>query len=232
MLFLILCAASAVRTDNVLAAEAAPKNPCAGVMCQFLSAFQEDLGKISKALEKQVMFIQETSVVTTGKLRKNPVLPKGKVDQAMMAGMVGMLGDMYGKMKERIAKANAAEKSQKAEFDERIKDLDAKKKALADKGIKTDDTYDRIEAYWKKQRANAHRQYHNLLKLTHAGMAKFDGLMKMGKDAEAGKPLDAKKLQEVKAGVPNVVFTELQSVTTWVRHAQAEIANELKRGDA
>ena len=27
---------------------------CAGVMCQFLAAFQEDLGKISKALEKQV----------------------------------------------------------------------------------------------------------------------------------------------------------------------------------
>merc|ERR1719454_2863696 len=131
------------------------------MMCQFLAAFQEDLGKISKALEKQVMFLQETS--TVGKLRghKQP-----KPDKAMMAGMVGMLGDMYGKMKERIAKANAAEKQQKAEFDERIKDLDAKKAALAKKGLKVDDTYDRIEKYWKKQRANAHRQYHNLLKLT------------------------------------------------------------------
>jgi hypothetical protein len=229
MLFLILCAAAAVRTDNVLAAEAAPNKPCAGVMCQFLAAFQEDLGKISKALEKQVMFIQETSTVSTS-LRKDP--KKSKADEVMMAGMVGMLGDMYGKMKERIAKANAAEKSQKAEFDTRIKDLDAKKKALADKGIKTDDTYDRIEAYWKKQRANAHRQYHNLLKLTHAGMSKFEGLMKMGKDAEAGKPLDKKALQEIKSGVPNVVFTELQSVTTWVRQARAEINQELKRGDA
>merc|ERR1719401_270925 len=107
--------------------------------------------------------------------------------------MVGMLGDMYGKMKERIAKANAAEKSQKAEFDTRIKDLDAKKKALADKGIKIDDTYDRIEAYWKKQRANSHRQYHNLLKLTHAGMSKFDKLLHLGEDAQAGKPLDVEK---------------------------------------
>jgi hypothetical protein len=232
MLFLILCAASAVRTDNVLAQEAAPNKPCAGVMCQFLAAFQEDLGKISKALEKSVMFIQETSVVETGKgnLRKKD--PKKAEKDAMMAGMVGMLGDMYTKMKERISKANAAEKSQKAEFDERMKDLDAKKAALAKKGLKVDDTYDRIEAYWKKQRANAHRQYHNLLKLTHAGMAKFDGLMKMGKDAEAGTPLDKKKLQEVKAGVPNVVFSELKSVTTWVRHAQKEINDELKRGDA
>jgi hypothetical protein len=203
-------------------------------MCQFLAAFQEDLGKISKALEKQVMFIQETSVVETGSLRKShdkPKADKGAKD-VMMAGMVGMLGDMYAKMKDRIAKANAAEKSQKAEYDQRIKDLDAKKAALEKKGLKIDDTYTRIEAYWKKQRANAHRQYHNLLKLTHAGMAKFEGLMKMGKDAEEGKPLDKKKLQEVKAGVPNVVFTELQSVTTWVRQAQTEINNELKRGDA
>jgi hypothetical protein len=221
MLFHILCAAAALRTNNVLAADAAPKTACAGVMCQFLSAFQEDLGKISKALEKSVMFIQETS--TVGKLRKkNP-----KPDPAMMAGMVGMLGDMYGKMKDRIAHANAAEKKEKASFDDRIKDLEAKKKALAAKGIKTDDTYDRIEAYWKKQRANAHRQYHNLLKLTHAGMSKFEGLMKLGKDAEAGKPLDAKKLQEVKAGVPNVVFTQLQSVTSWVREARVQIAEEL-----
>jgi hypothetical protein len=226
MLFLILCAAGAVRTDNVLAAEAAPTHPCAGVMCQFLAAFQEDLGKISKALERQVMFVQETS--TVGKLRG----PSPKADKVMMAGMVGMLSDMYGKMKERIAHANSAEKEQKTEFDERIKDLDAKKKALADKGMKTDDTYDRIEAYWKKQRANAHRQYHNLLKLTHAGMSKFEGLMKMGKDAESGKPLNKKALQEIKAGVPNVVFTELQSVTTWVRQARVEIDEELKRGDA
>merc|ERR1719352_1970997 len=172
------------------------------------------------------MFLQQSS--TVGKLRK----PHSKADDAVMAGMVGMLGDMYGKMKERIAKANAAEKQGKTEFDTRIKDLEAKKKALAAKGIKADDTYDRIEAYWKKQRANAHRQYHNLLKLTHAGMSKFEGLMKLGKDAEAGKPLDKKALQEIKSGVPNVVFTELQSVTTWVRQARAEINQELKRGDA
>merc|ERR1719353_873598 len=96
------------------------------------------------------------------------------------------------------------------DFEAKIKELEDKKAALAKKGLKVDDTYDRIEAYWKKQRANAHRQYHNLLKLTHAGMAKFDGLMKMGKDAEAGKPLNKKALQEIKAGVPNVVFTQLQ----------------------
>merc|ERR1719199_1339123 len=99
MLFHILCAAAALRTDNVLAADAAPKTACAGVMCQFLSAFQEDLGKISKALEKSVMFIQETSVVETGKgnLRKKD--PKKAEKDAMMAGMAGMLGDMYTKMK-------------------------------------------------------------------------------------------------------------------------------------
>merc|ERR1719316_569230 len=115
-------------------------------MCQFLAAFQEDLGKISKALEKQVMFLQETS--TVGEMRKKD--PKKAEKDAMMAGMVGMLGDMYNKMKERISKANAAEKQQKMEYDERIKDLDAKKAALAKKGLKIDDTYDRIEKYWKK----------------------------------------------------------------------------------
>jgi len=222
-----LSAAVELRTDNVLA-EAAPKEPCRGIMCQFLAAFQEDLGKISHELQTQVMLLQQSSISHTGGLRK-----KGTPDpkDPVLKGMVGMLGDMYGKMKERIGKANAAEKKQKVDFDNKIAELEAKKAAMKKKGL-SDDTYDRIEAYWKKQRNNAHRQYHNLLKLTHAGMSKFEKLMNLGKDAEAGKPLDKEKLKEVAVGVPNVVFIELRDVTKWVHEARAEVDTLLMHGDA
>ena len=194
-------------------------------MCQFLSAFREDLGKISTALEQQVTLLQESGVQSRGLLRKK----KGDPKDPVLNGMVSMMKDMYGKMKERIVKANEAEKKGKVDFEAKIKELEDKKAAMKAKGMKIDDTYDRIEAYWKKQRANSHRQYHNLLKLTHAGMSKFDKLLHLGEDAQAGKPLDVEKLKEVKVGVPNVVLLqEIPQLMKWVRSARAELAQTMR----
>lgn len=218
VLLLAACAvASVARTEAVLDQDAPP---CEGVMCQFLEAFREDLGKISTSLEQQVTLLQESS---HSLLRK-----KDPKKDPMLTGMVSMMKDMYGKMKERIVKANEAEKQGKVDFEKRIADLEAKKKGMLSQGMKIDNTYDRIEDYWKKQRANSHRQYHNLLKLTHAGMSKFDKLMNLGKDAEAGKPLDTKALGEVRVGVPNVVLVELRSITSWAQSARSELAHVMR----
>jgi len=218
-----------LKQDLALVALGEPK-ACPGVMCGFLAAFQEDLGKISKALEVQVTLLQESGSVHKGLRAHQPALPDTLPDpkDPKLAVMVGMLGSMYDTMKERIGKANKAEKKAKADFDVKIADLEGKKKLAESKGQKIDDTYDRIEKYWKKQRALSHKQYHNLLKLTHSGMSRFEKLLHMGKDAQAGKPLDKKEMQEVKVGMPTVVLlqtnyamqTEIPSLIQWIHQTE------------
>merc|ERR1719271_1807748 len=102
--------------------------------------------------------------------------------------MLGLVEGMYGNWKEKIGDANKAEKKQKAEFEKTIADLDSKMKTSAC----GQDTYRMIEKYWKKQRAISHKQYHNVLKIAHAGMEKFKGVIAAMKGAMAGKKLDAK----------------------------------------
>lgn len=218
--------------------------PCEGLMCGFLAAFQEDLGQISKAVEHQVTLLQlggPGNVTTAPAALANATAPaslsdlasltvpsalKGTPNDPQLAMMSGMLGDMYDKMKERIVKANAAEKKQEAEFKVRITEIEDKKaeaikKAGADK---VDDTYDRIEAYWKRQRNNAHKQYHNLLKISHSGMQRFHKLMGLTDDAKAGKKPDMQALKEVGIGLPTVVLAEMPSFLQWCRHAERQLA--------
>ena len=70
--------------------------------------------------------------------------------------------------------------------------LEAKKTAEV-KSLKFNDTtdiagtYDRIERYWKRQRAISHRQYHTALKIMHAGMQKFKAVSAAMENAIAGK---------------------------------------------
>lgn len=222
VLLLAMCIAPAAA---FVLAEDDKAPPCEGVMCQFLSAFREDLGKISSALEQQVTLLQGASHSSRVSLLRTSK-KKGDPKDPMLASMVGMMGDMYDKMKERIGKANAAEKKAKVDFEGRIADLEAKKKAMQAKGMKIDDTYDRIENYWKKQRNNSHRQYHNLLKITHAGMSKFETMLHLGKDAQEGKPLDKQAFKDVTVGVPNVVF--VQEVVQWARQSRSAITQDMR----
>ena len=51
------------------------------------------------------------------------------------------------------------------------------------------------------------------------------GALHLGEDAQAGKPLDVEKLQEVKVGVPNVVLLqEIPELVKWVPPRAALLA--------
>merc|ERR1719217_117633 len=99
-----------------------------------------------------------------------------KMGPAQMPAMLGLLKGMYGSWKDKIGTANKREKEEKKEFDEEMRNMEAKKKKY--KGdVNATKTYDNIEKYWRRQRAIAHRQYHTVLKIAHGGMEKFKSVM-------------------------------------------------------
>merc|ERR1740133_510544 len=72
----------------------------------------------------------------------------------MGAPMLGLLDGMYENWKEKIGEANKKEHEQKLSFDKTIADLEVKKAKSKDSKDGAE-TYDRIEKYWKRQRAIA-----------------------------------------------------------------------------
>merc|ERR1719265_939664 len=120
--------------------------------------------------------------------------------------------------------ATKQEKDQKKAYAETMKDLEAKRKA--NKVGK--DTYDMIEKYWTKQRTIAHKQYHNVLKIAHAGIQRFKDTIGAMKEAMAGKKLDSKTAQTLQLEAPEVVFlslaTKVRALDTWARGAEKEAA--------
>merc|ERR1719310_82068 len=102
--------------------------------------------------------------------------------------MAGLLAGMEKKWKEKIVEANRAEKKEKAWYESTMHSLEPKRLAWrADEGR---NTYEMLENYWTKHRALEHRQYHNLLKIAHAGIMKFKAAARALDDAGAGKSLD------------------------------------------
>ena len=85
--------------------------------------------------------------------------------------------------------ANRAEKEEKAWFTETKRGLDVKARAWDSHNGKN--TYQMIEGYWTRHRALEHRQYHNLLKIAHAGIDRFKSVIRAVDGAEAGKSPDA-----------------------------------------
>jgi len=151
-----------------------------------------------------------------------------KLSPGQMAPMLGLLGGMYDSWKEKIGEANKHEQDQKAVFEKTISDLEAKKtKADGSKGAL--DTYDRIEAYWKRQRSISHRQYHTALKIMHSGMQKFKSVSSAMKDAIDGKKPSAKDLQAVGMAMPDVVFlqTEVRELAVWTQTASEDVHTAL-----
>merc|ERR1719240_790964 len=113
-----------------------------------------------------------------------------KMGPAQMPAMLGLLKGMYASWKEKIGTANKREKEEKAEFDEEMKNIEAKKRRFKDDANATK-TYDNIEKYWRRQRSIAHRQYHTVLKIAHGGMEKFKSVMHDMQQAVDGTKPDA-----------------------------------------
>merc|ERR1719388_79615 len=139
-----------------------------------------------------------------------------------MPVMLGLLKGMYGSWKEKIGTANKREKEEKSEFDEEMKNLEAKKKRFKDDANATK-TYDNIEKYWKRQRAIAHRQYHTVLKIAHGGMEKFKSVMHAMQAAIDGKKPDAATMKKVQSmEMPEVVLLQqVESLQKWSRGAMS-----------
>jgi hypothetical protein len=141
-----------------------------------------------------------------------------------MPVMLGLLKGMYGSWKDKIGTANKREKEEKKDFDEEIKNLEAKKRKFKDDANATK-TYDNIEKYWKRQRSIAHRQYHTVLKIAHGGMEKFKSVMKAMQSAVDGKKPDEKTLKAVQSmEMPEVVLLqEVESLQRWTRGAMSSL---------
>lgn len=143
-----------------------------------------------------------------------------KLGVAQMPAMEALMKGMYESWKDKIGAANRAEAKQKADCDKNIADLEKKRIALNSK--EADETYFKLESYWKKQRALAHRQYHTALKIMHTGMAKFKSVEGAMDDAVKGKKPSKKDLQVIGAtngAMPDIVFVQLQSVVRWAKQS-------------
>merc|ERR1719311_673985 len=138
-----------------------------------------------------------------------------KMGPEQMPAMLGLLKGMYSSWKDKIGTANKREKEEK-------KKLKYKGDANATK------TYDNIEKYWKRQRDIAHRQYHTVLKLAHAGMEKFKTVMGAMQAAVDGKKPNAETMKKVESmEMPDVVFLQtLDSLQHFVHHAASQLAEE------
>jgi len=147
-----------------------------------------------------------------------------QIGSAKLPAMLGLLTEMYGGWKEKIGVANKREKQEKTEFDATIRDLELKKKKSQTGDAKFDanstKTYDKIEKYWRMQRNIAHRQYHTVLKLAHAGMAKFKTVMNAMQGAIDSKKPDAATQKKIQAmEMPEVVLLQtVESLTHWAHN--------------
>lgn len=152
-----------------------------------------------------------------------------KLGKARLPAMLGLMTEMYDGWKQKIGVANKNEKEQKKDFDATIRDLEIKKSKNS--GLSKDDkTYDKIEKYWSLQRKIAHRQYHTVLKIAHAGMEKFKTVihaMQSAIDSKKPDPSTMKKIQSME--MPEVVLLQkVESLTHWA-HDTISLLRDAKK---
>jgi hypothetical protein len=149
-----------------------------------------------------------------------------KLGPKQMPAMVTLLKGMYDTWKDKITQENKYEQAQKRTFDKTIKELEDKKRKFKADANATQ-TYDNIEKYWKRQRENAHHQYHTALKIMHAGMEKFKAVESAMQNAVDGKKPSANELRSLGMLMPDVVLLQRQvsSLRAWVNDAAKRIAD-------
>mmetsp|Transcript_73342 Transcript_73342/g.159054 ORF Transcript_73342/g.159054 Transcript_73342/m.159054 type:complete len:242 (+) Transcript_73342:64-789(+) len=139
-------------------------------------------------------------------LQKMNALGKGHMPE-----MTVLLKGMYDSWKEKIGEANKHEEGQKLAYEQNLKELEAKKALVkGDKAALA--TYDKIEQYWKRQRAISHRQFHTALKIMHSGMQKFKGVSGAMESASKGLKPSSNDLRAVGMLAPNVEFLQVKVV--------------------
>jgi len=180
--------------------------------------------KLSAPTVSQPAPVAKVTLHKKGMDATTAVKEMAKLKPGQMTPMLGLLTGMYDSWKEKIGDANKREHEQKTAFDKTIKDLEAKKAANKD-SKDAQDTYDRIEKYWKRQRSIAHRQYHTALKIMHSGMQKFKAVSGVMEHAIAGKKPTAQDLHTIGMGMPDVVLLqqEVQGIGDWTLEASKDL---------
>lgn len=119
--------------------------------------------------------------------------------------LLGLMKDMYDRFKKNIARANALESKSKNTYKKNLAE-----KAKWPESFLKDKAMLNLAHHWDKQRELSHRHYHNMLKLSHAGMARLQVAMDMMEQAIAGKALSPKQMETLKTIAPSggVVFIQ------------------------
>jgi len=167
--------------------------------------------------------LEEPPLATTDKAPKEKseadqvkeMLDKAKnVPVTQMPLLLGFLKEMYDRFKQNIKRANEMETKSKTMYKKNmVEKANWPQSYLHDKAMMN------LAHHWDKQRELSHRHYHNMLKLSHAGMARLKAAIDMMEKAIAGKPLNSDDMTHLREMAPEVVLTQLQSVVAFAHQA-------------
>jgi len=149
---------------------------------------------------------------------KDMILKVKNVPVSQMPLLLGFMKDMYDRFKHNIARANKLEEKSKATYKKNLAE-----KAKWSESFLKDKAMMNLAKHWDKARELSHRHYHNMLKLSHAGMARLKVAIDMMEQAIAGKKLSKEQMTTLKEMAPEVVFLQLQGIVTFCGKALREL---------
>jgi hypothetical protein len=149
---------------------------------------------------------------------KDMILKVKNVPVSQMPMLLGFMKDMYDRFKHNIARANKLEEKSKATYKKNLAE-----KAKWSESFLKDKAMMNLAKHWDKARELSHRHYHNMLKLSHAGMARLKVAIDMMEQAIAGKKLSKEQMSTLKEMAPEVVFLQLQDIVTFCGKALREL---------
>jgi len=149
---------------------------------------------------------------------KSMILKVKNVPVSQMPLLLGFMKDMYDRFKKNIARAYKLEEKSKESYKKNLAE-----KAKWSKSFLKDEGMMNLAKHWDKARELSHRHYHNMLKLSHAGMARLKVAIDMMEQAIAGKKLSKEQMSTLKEMAPEVVFLQLQDIFTFCGTALKEL---------
>lgn len=141
-----------------------------------------------------------------------------------MPMLLALMKDMYNRFKKNIARANELEQKSKDTYKKNLEE-----KAKWPKSYLQDKAMMNLANHWDKARELSHRHYHNMLKLSHAGMARLKTTMDMMEKAIAGKKLNEAEMQKLKEMAPEVVFVQIQDLAKFCGESLVQLQASVKK---
>lgn len=190
-----------------------------------LSFLEADPGK--KPVEKPGKPVEKPAAGVPEEPKRTPteedsvnsmILKVKNVPVSQMPLLLGFMKDMYDRFKKNISRAYKLEEKSKESYKKNLAE-----KAKWSKSFLKDEGMMNLAKHWDKARELSHRHYHNMLKLSHAGMARLKVAIDMMEQAIAGKKLSKEQMSTLKEMAPEVVFLQLQDIFTFCGTALKEL---------